>query len=66
MKKKRVNYQNVSKERKTKNTKKSSIIFSVVKRNYVLKEEDWGNDELNSLFDAYEQNQNHQFSYIDI
>ena len=60
MKKKRVNYQNASKERKPINTKKISfIVFS-------LKKEDWGNGESTSLFDVYEHNENHKFSDADI
>ena len=50
-----------------KKTKKVSFsTFFVVTRNYRLKKENWGNDESSSLFDAYEQNENHQFSYADI
>ena len=44
----------------------SFVVFSLVKRNYILKKDDWGNDESTSLFDAYEQNENHMFSYVDI
>ena len=42
------------------------VVFSVVRRNYILRKEDWGNDESTSLFDAYEQNENHMFSDADI
>ena len=34
--------------------------------NYILKKEDWGNAESTSLFEAYEQNEIHEFSDADI
>ena len=40
--------------------------LSIVTRNHELKKEDYGNDKTTSLFDAYEQNENHQFSYADM
>ena len=56
MKKKRANYQNVSTERKTINTKNLICCFFSRKKKLYIKKGDQGNDELTSLFDAYEQN----------
>ena len=53
----------MSQREKTFDHKKISfVVFSVIKRNCILKKENWGNDESTSLFDAYEQNEKHQFS----
>ena len=62
-KKNRANYQNVSQERKTMNTK--NLIYQLFSRKKKLCIEKRGGNE-DSLFGAYEQNENHQFSYADI
>ena len=48
------------------NTKNLICCFFSYIKELFIKKDDWGIDESTSLFDAYEQNENREFSDADI